>query len=460
MKKFVPAALIVFICLLFSFLGAVDFPQRCFSLDGAIHDEAVPGLITPQFYDPLAGTTGHDSTDAISRADAAVQATGLPGTVWFPPGVYMVSGLNQGVLTTYSGNPGSVTIKMRDGANAPAVIQTAAFSTLTGTTSSGGMLGGGLSGIIIDGNRANNRGGNGVAYYGRAFAIQNCIIQNAPAAGLYTEYGGEDAFSSTQTEASILNVEIRGCGGTGWQFEGPHDSTVVQARIFSNGGWGLDCKMPLHAFGLDTWLNFSGGIWVNTGNGGLSGADIIGSTASGYGMLIDSGTGGCAISAGNFGGPIGLQINSYNHAIQGIVANTTTAGIKFGQYGAARLDLSMWANSGFWFDVSSGGGGTSAVTVQSYSTAGTLFNGTPSGQWGNWTVTGLDAAHRYRQDNPEVVNTGISHANLLSVPNGTEAFCADCRNFADDAAAVGSVAAPGGHGAKVIMIQGSWRTMN
>lgn len=55
----------------------------------------------------------------------------------------------------------------------------------------------------------------------------------------------------------------------------------------------------------------------------------------------------------------------------------------------------------------------------------------------------------------------ISFASLSNpLTNSNMIYCTDCKNFADDAVTVGTVAASGGHGAMVVRANGSWRTMN
>jgi hypothetical protein len=356
------------------------------------------------------GAKGDGTTDDTNAIQNALNSSTL-GTIFFPSGTYIISSpINVPVSVSIVGESAVGTIiKMANGANIAAILQTKNFATLTGTTSTGGTFRSYIGGITIDGNKANNTAGVGIRLYGKGYTLQNIAIANCYSTGLYTEYAGTDDFSSINgtLEAYFNNLTIQQNNDTGWIFKGAHDSIASCVVIFNNGGWGLDIKRPLNCTLINIYLNTSGGIWVN-GSGTISGSNVIASTGSGYGMLIDTGTGGCNLSSSNFGGAgvglAALQINSPNHIIHGIVANTgpsfggdaTSAAVKFGASGSAKLDLNMFNNLGYWFDVSSGGGATSYVAVHSYSVAGTLFNGTPS-QVGTWFVNGQNTAHQYMQ---------------------------------------------------------------
>ena len=58
---------------------------------------------------------------------------------------------------------------------------------------------------------------------------------------------------------------------------------------YQNGGWGWDVQAGCHAQMVNTVLSPSGGAWIH-GSGHVHGSDIVGTTATVYGLAIDQPT--------------------------------------------------------------------------------------------------------------------------------------------------------------------------
>jgi hypothetical protein len=321
-----------------------------------------------------------DDAAAINAALLAAAKSG-GGVVHLPAGTFLVGQTllfpsERPVILAGSG-AGATTIKLKDGANRDLVSQ-ADFSELTGRSSKRGLDRAGLKDLRLDGNRLRNSKGAGVRWYGHGFFIHNVAIENCAGEGLWTEYSGADDFSvpGLELEATYTQLVIAHNGGTGWRNKGPHDSVVRGLVSYGNGGWGWHNESPVHAVNVNTYLNAAGGI---RSAHPILGSDIAGTTAGGWGMLIEPPGGGYAITASLFAGPVALEIRTPNHTLQAVVANSTTAGVRL-KGGSANLQLTMFGNQGTWFDVADQNG-SSIVTVQAMDATGTLFKGDPSGVW-------------------------------------------------------------------------------
>lgn len=353
--------------------NAAIFNSPMGQLDSAISD------LDLEYYNVKAyGAVGNGITDDTLAVQGAIDAAGDTGVVFFPAGTYLVTGLelNDSIsANAYAFLQGSgidaTIIKLKASSDADVITQ-ANFGSLTGTTNFYGFARCIIRDMTIDGNRASNAVGCGIKLYGRGISIYNVHIHDCSEDGLYTEWGGTPSYTSydKDQEGVFYNLKTSHNDENGWLFDGPGDSYVNGFVSYENTDWGWDIQASVHAVNVNTYLNDSGGIWIN-GNGVLDGNGIAGTTATGHGLLIDTGTGGSNIQ-GTFTGPIGIELRSYHHTIVGIVANTTTAGVKFGTNGKALLMLTMFNNSGDWFDVDSGGAG-STIIVHSIGGVGDLY---------------------------------------------------------------------------------------
>lgn len=327
-----------------------------------------------------------DSTAALQAANNMIEATGKPGAIRLRGGTYLAC-LTLGPNVSLEGAGINVTrIRMPPGANCSAVISTRGFTELTGGASTGGAFRNHVRDLTIDGNRQANRLGRGVQIYGKAFQLEGLSIESAAQEGLYTEYGGADDFTSAggTLEACIRDLSIQQNGGTGWIDIGPHDQIVDGVVVFNNGAWGWDLRTSANASKVNAFLNRLGGIhvWTSTGRAGqvgtIYGANITGSTASGWGALFE--TGGSTISSGSFGGPVGLEVRANHNQIHGVIANTSVSGLKLnGALASGSFDLIYGGNNtGVWVDASVASSIPSMIRISSGDGGGTLFNRGPT----------------------------------------------------------------------------------
>jgi hypothetical protein len=128
------------------------------------------------------GATGdgkHDDTHAIRTA---IAATPSGGTVWFPPGTYLVSKtivLRSG--STYRGsNASSSIIQQRNGANLPVVVADENFIANRNTTSQFVQI----EDLAVDGNSQNNRASDGIVLMAERSLVRHVIVTNTPGSGI------------------------------------------------------------------------------------------------------------------------------------------------------------------------------------------------------------------------------------------------------------------------------------
>ncbi len=329
----------------------------------------------------LLGAKGDGTTDSTGAILLAMSLS-TTGTVILGVGTYLVGQLSVPVGCSIRGaGLSSTVLKLKTGTNpVGGLLETPNFSSLTGTTSLGGWFNNQISDLTIDGNKAGNASGYGIRIYGKSFRLKNIRVQNCAEVGIYTEYAGGDDFTTPtkNLEATLSNVSVLLCGGDGIVTKGPHDMIVNNIVVYSCTGWGWNNQTPVNGHHVNTFLCTSGGLWAHSG-GTFAGSNWIGSTAAGWGALLE--TGGNNITAGSFGGPIALEIRANNNRISGVVANSTTAGVKLnGASAQARLDLVMFNNTGFHFDVA-GASLKSIVNAFVGDALGTLQNAAFPGDW-------------------------------------------------------------------------------
>lgn len=166
----------------------------------------------------------------VIRASAG---TTLMKDVEIPTGVFIVG------IGSYA-----TVLKLPDSANTD-VLRTENFSTLTGSnkwlTSDGVPHGFGIVGLRVDGNKANNTSGYGIRIYGKRYFIDDVIVINAPEDGAYSEcaaIGGQTDWTDLP-ETLIKSLWVRGCGGNGLTYRGPHDGRIDVLYTAANSGDGV-----------------------------------------------------------------------------------------------------------------------------------------------------------------------------------------------------------------------------
>lgn len=195
----------------------------------------------------VAAPGGVDDTAVLQAAiNAANAANG--GTLQLSVGTYVCTTLTMygGVHLAGAGIGGDVfsdtdvllpfrgtCIKLKAATNAD-LIQTTGFTGLdTGVTTPTAYNTPhrfGLRDLVLDGNKAANSSGRCLAIYGYAYTIERVTAQNGATGGIYTN----SAAGGYEMEAFWSNFRITDCGGTGLDFQGPHDSLFVNGAVARN----------------------------------------------------------------------------------------------------------------------------------------------------------------------------------------------------------------------------------
>jgi hypothetical protein len=465
------------------------------------------------------GATGNGVTDD-SAAFAAALASGAgevradDGTyvvnsvitlakgqkIYFGVGTHTVGGIRfSDSLTDQTGTgkiecagSGVTTLKLKNGANQDVISQTH-FASLTGTNSMYGLFRGEIRGCTINGNKANQTGTSyGIRLYGHGLEMTDVFVQEAYSDGIYTEWGLDSTFATPSNDLEGYFTGIRSAfnNGNGWTFRGPHDSDFVEMVLYQNGGWGMQVQTSStyngngHLSNINAFLNTLGGVYSNSS---LDGSQIMATTVSGWGMLIDAGAGSHNFSAAEFSGPVGLEVRAPSQIISGNVVNTTTAGLRLNG-GSGNFTLQMFNNTGYQIDFANEVG-PSVISANSANPApGAMFNGAP-GQadlvffdfggsianryislplqtvhvagWspqfpqsnavmaviGDTTQTGNLSATNLTLSNSAQVGSS-AFASLGSAANGAILYCSNCTQTAACAA--------GGSGAMAMYVNGAW----
>lgn len=195
-----------------------------------------------------------DDTAAIQAAINSIQGTQPTGggVVYFPKGIYRTSSpisvysdvhlKGDGHTQTYIKPLNSASF-----AENQAVIQSVNFPTVQGTNiwdyyspyPTGLVMGFGMSGITIDGNRGNVANAGGLYIYGGKWTFENIGVINTSSHGIWTEAGlpisstsGDDLHDYLNMHESFAdNVYISNANKHGWFFRGPNDSSIGDIQI-------------------------------------------------------------------------------------------------------------------------------------------------------------------------------------------------------------------------------------
>ena len=420
--------------------------------------------------------------------------------IHFGPGTHTVGGiLFTDSLTDQTGTgeiecagSGVTTLRLKNGANQDVISQTN-FAALTGQNSKYGLFRGEIRGCTIDGNKNNQTAASyGIRLYGHGLQMTDVSVRNAYSDGIYTEWGVDSTFATPYDDLEGYFRGIRSAfnRGNGWTFRGPHDSDFVEVVLYQNGGWGMQVQTSGtyngngHLSNINAFLNTLGGIYSNSS---LDGSQIAATTATGWGMLIDTGAGSHNLSAAEFSGPTGLEVRAPSQIISGNVVNTTTAGLRLNG-GSGNFTLQMFNNTGYQIDFANEVGPSVIFADSANAVPGTMFNGTPSqadfvffdfggGSANRYTSLPLQTVHvagwspQFPQSNSvmavmndasqtgtlSATNLALSNsaqvgsstfANLGSGSNGSILYCSNCTQT--------SACAAGGSGAMAMYVNGAW----
>jgi Pectate lyase superfamily protein len=183
-----------------------------------------------------------DDTRAIGAAIAAAPG----GTVWFPPGTYIVSktlALKAG--STYRGsNPNSSVIKQANGANLTAVMADERYITKQSTSSSGIQI----EDLGIDGNSQANKHGHGLLLMVDRSLVRRVLVGFPPEAGivLIDQNLGGSIITNPAVENRIEDCTITQPGTYGiWVVDTNHSGRQTDGYMLNNvvknalGTWGI-----------------------------------------------------------------------------------------------------------------------------------------------------------------------------------------------------------------------------
>jgi hypothetical protein len=259
-------------------------------VDGSITNEieltadelaAVQGAALPSATNVLATITdlpfisvkayGSDG-DAVNSAIAAAVATGRK-IVYLPSGTYTTDvtiTLPSQIFLVGEGS-GATVIKAANGLN-DNVIESEGFDTLTGgglwLVSAGVPHGLGLKSLSIDGNRANNTSGMGVAFYSKRLYVDDVVIYDTAGVGWYSEAGdvaGQQGWEDLP-ESQITSLWVRNAGSHGFQFRGPHDAHIKFLAVNECDGDGVRIERSVGVYSGSVDIGFMH-IYANAGVG-------------------------------------------------------------------------------------------------------------------------------------------------------------------------------------------------
>lgn len=180
-----------------------------------------------------------DDTAAINAAETALNAAG-GGTLMFPAGTFMVTGVTKRSNTIWSGTGiGATTIKLIAGTTADAVVAGLNAYTLFGTNVLTGIDNWGLRDLTIDGNRTGGCTSDGLGVFGWVFDINYVEIKSCNGRGWHNEYGtpGIEAHQDVQSQAA--NMLIWDNQTDGIYYGGPNDSAFYNLNVYWNLHYGI-----------------------------------------------------------------------------------------------------------------------------------------------------------------------------------------------------------------------------
>lgn len=165
------------------------------------------------------------------------------GVIQLTPGVFSPFTIRSGVRVRGEGPEATRIAAPNNGTGA--VVESEDFAALTGTNtwldSAGVPSAFELTDLTIDGNRSNGADVYGLRFYGKRYTLNNVIVRDCEQDGVYSEgayIGGQEGWRDLP-EAYADRLWVRGCGGDGVRFLGPHDAHFGSLFACENTGAGL-----------------------------------------------------------------------------------------------------------------------------------------------------------------------------------------------------------------------------
>lgn len=353
--------------------------SQIFSGSGTIAISQLTATAFPMEWWGAIGDGSTDSAAAINKAIAAVNTAG-GGTVTATAGTFMidVSVVLRSQVSIVGAGINTTIFKLKASANCDVMKSLAAVDTYinTGNVSVGEHYIR-LSHFSIDGNKANNSSGRGLACYWYKNYLEHVTISNCKTYGIYEGWGSFGTPAPLQDMSSTyVDVTVNSCDGTDqWYHSGPHDSKFVACIVcqgigfaniytgpYGSGAMFVNCH-SWSELGVrqPTWsvaFEGVGCMWNNsTAEGGSTGQILIRAAST----MITGGAQYCVDSAR---AQIGIQIGDSGSGF----SNITGYDIK-----TITINFSV-ATVAFNSD-----GGLGRIEITGYNTAAsTLYTGTPS----------------------------------------------------------------------------------
>lgn len=185
------------------------------------------------------GALGNGTADDTAEITAAIAACPDGGTVYFPPGTYIVSSpivLVSNITYRGSSRAGSV-IKAASASNMHAVLASETWLSASNTYSDNPIY---VYDLGIDGNKTNQSSGDGIGIALVTFwnTIQNLEVTDTRGHGILLSSARQDGTEivNTAVECKIIACASRNAGGHGIYIHDPSSSTQTVTD-----GWVVDC---------------------------------------------------------------------------------------------------------------------------------------------------------------------------------------------------------------------------